>query len=277
LERIFEVAVVKNVPSLLATYRMQRLFPQGRAAIICPVDHGLIFPRALMKGLESPVDVVNRLIEHGATGFMMSPGLVKQTQVEMGQASHLSRVMALDGFYELTNASEGVGTLLATVEDAVRLGVDCVKLLMPWNVSTQEKTKLVERLGKVVSDAAPWQMPVMIAPVLLGDPRSPAVIAAEYEVARIAYDIGADIIKIAFPGAETTAKLVEELKVPLVIAGGPMTGSYADAVREVQETVAAGAQGLIVGRNVWSREPAEAARMMAELVRIASQYHRPLW
>ena len=165
--------------------------------------------------------MINRLIEQRATGFMMSPGLVKQTQVEMGQASHLSRVMAVDGFYELTNASEGLGTLLATVEDAVRLGVDCVKMLMPWNVSTQEKMKLVERMGKIVSDAGRWQMPVMIEPVLLGDPRSPQVVAAEFEVSRIAYDVGADIIKIAFPGADTTAKLVQELKVPLVIAGGP--------------------------------------------------------
>jgi class I fructose-bisphosphate aldolase len=265
------------MPNLISTYRMQRLFPQDRAAIICPVDHGLIFPRNLMKGLEAPVDVVNRLIEQGATGFMMSPGLIKQTQVELGQASHLSRVMAVDGFYELTNAAEGVGNLLATVEDAVRLGVDCVKMLMPWNVTTQEKMKLVERLGKIVSDAAPWQMPVMIEPVLLGDPRSPEVVAAEFEVSRIAYDIGADIIKIAFPGADTTAKLVQELKVPLVIAGGPMTGNYNDAVREVQEAVAAGAQGLIVGRNVWSREPAEAARMMGELGRIAREHHVKLW
>lgn len=271
------MSAVKNTPNLVSTYRMQRLFPRHQAAVICPVDHGLIFPRALMKGLEDPVAVMNRLTTQGATGFMMSPGLVKQTQAEMGQAPHLSRVMALDGFYEMTNAKEGVGTLLATVEDAVRLGVDCVKLLMPWNVSAREKTKLVERLGKVVSEAARWQMPVMIEPVLLGDPRSAKVVEAEFETARIAYDIGADIIKIAFPGAETTAKLVVELKLPLVIAGGPMTGSYADAVREIEQAVAAGAQGLIVGRNVWSREPSEAARMMADLTRIASERHVKLW
>ena len=78
-------------------------------------------------------------------------------------------------------------------------------------------------------------------------------------------------MKIAFPGPDYTAKLVQELKVPLVIAGGPMTGSFEDAVREVRDTVAAGAQGLIVGRNVWSREPAEAERMMAELIRIARE------
>jgi class I fructose-bisphosphate aldolase len=267
------VTTVKNVPNLTNNYRMQRLFPQGRAAIICPIDHGIIFPRDKMRGLEDPISVLNRLSKLGATGFMMSPGLVKQSQVELGQASHLSRVMALDGFYNLTDASTGLGNLIASVEDAVRLGVDCVKLLMPWNVSTREKVKLTERLGKVVSDAGKWDMPVMIEPVLLGEPRSKAVVEAEFEVARVAYDIGADIVKIAFPGPDYTAKLVQELKVPLVIAGGPMTGNYEDAVREVKDAVAAGAQGLIVGRNVWSREPAEAERMMAELVRIAHENH----
>ena len=269
--------MMKNAPNLAASYRMQRLFPDGRAAIICPVDHGIIFPRALMRGLEEPVGVVNRLIGQGATGFMMSPGLIKQTQVEMGQAGHLSRVMAVDSFYDLTSASEGMGNLISSVEDAVRLGVDCVKLLMPWNVSTAEKMKLTERLGKIVSDGARWQMPVMIEPVLLGDLRSKEVVAAEVEVARIAYDIGADIIKIAFPGPDQTAKLVQELKVPLVIAGGPMTGTYEDAVREVKDAVAAGAQGLIVGRNVWSRESAEAERMMTDLSSIAREHHVRLW
>ena len=43
------MTAVKNVPNLLNSYRMQRLFPQGRAAIICPIDHGIIFPRALMR------------------------------------------------------------------------------------------------------------------------------------------------------------------------------------------------------------------------------------
>jgi class I fructose-bisphosphate aldolase len=271
------MATPYSTPNLINTYRMQRLFPAGQAAIICPIDHGIIFPRELMKGLEEPVKVLNRLKTQGATGFMMSPGLVKQTQVEMGQAGHLSRVMAVDGFYSLTDATKGIGNLIATVEDAVSLGVDCVKLLMPWNVSVQEKVKLTERLGKIVSDAGKWQMPVMIEPVLLGDPRSPAVVAAEFEVSRIAYDIGADIVKIAFPGPDYTAKLVQELKVPLVIAGGPMTGRNEDAVREIQDAVAAGAQGLIVGRNVWSRSPADAERMMTDIVRIAREHHVRLW
>ncbi len=268
----------RNVPNLAMSYRMQRLFPAEQAAIICPIDHGLIFPRALMKGLENPVEVLGTLSTRGATGFMMSPGLVKQTQVELGQKGALSRVMAIDSFWPITDATRGFGNLIASVEDAVRLGVDCVKLLMPWNVPHEQKVMLTERLGRVISEAGRWQMPVMIEPVLIGAERTKEVLAIEFEVSRIAYDLGADIIKIAFPGAEATARLVDELKVPLVIAGGPLLeGDLKHALREVQDAVGAGAQGLIVGRNVWSRNPSEAAEMMSELSRIARERHQRIW
>lgn len=268
----------RNVPNLVHGYRMQRLFPAAQAAIICPIDHGLIFPRERMKGLEAPARTLSALSGQGATGFMMSPGIVKQTQVELGQKGHLSRVMAIDSFWPITDAASGFGNLISSVEDAVRLGVDCVKLLMPWNVSNEQKVALTARLGQVISEAARWQMPVMIEPVLIGAERTKDVLAQEFEISRIAYDLGADIIKIAFPGAEATARLVDELQVPLVIAGGPLLqGDLKQALREVEDAVSAGAQGLIVGRNVWSRDASAAAEMMSELGRIARDHHKRLW
>ena len=265
----------RRMPNLAGSYRMQRLFPAGRAAIICPIDHGLIFGR--IRGLEAPAAVLGRLAGQGATGFMMSPGLVKQTQVECGQAGALSRVMAIDSFWPQDQAPSGTGNLIATVEDAVRLGVDCVKLLMPWNVPDDEKVRMTERLGRVISEAGRWQMPVMIEPVMLGAPRTAEVVREEFEVARIAYDLGADIIKIAFPGPDYTAKLVGELGVPVVIAGGPLSGGLDETLARAREAIAAGAQGLIVGRNVWQRPADEAQRAMAELDRVAREHHVRVW
>jgi hypothetical protein len=78
-------------------------------------------------------------------------------------------------------------------------GVNCVKLLLPWNVGDTEKLQYCERIGRVVSDAGRWHMPVMIEPVFPAAPRTREIIAKELEVARIGYDLGADIIKITFP------------------------------------------------------------------------------
>jgi class I fructose-bisphosphate aldolase len=250
-----------------ASYRMQRVLPTDRAAIIVPIDHGLIFGR--IKGLEAPAKVMRRLADSSVSGFMMSPGLVKRTQAEFGSIGALSRVMAIDIFWPLLDAANGTGALISTVEDAVSLGVDCVKLLMPWNTTDAEKVQLCARIGSVVSAAAHAQIPVMVEPVMLGAPRTPQVIEQEFEVARIAFELGADIIKIAFPGAEKTAALVAELDVPIVVAGGPLDGGPEDLLAQVRDVVSAGAAGLIVGRNVWQREQSDADRIMQEMAHIA--------
>ncbi len=90
-------------------------------------------------------------------------------------------------------------------------------------------------------------------PVFLNVARSPEIVEAELEVARVAYDLGADIIKITFPGPEATAKLVAELDIPVVVAGGPLSGDATSTLKDVTEAIQAGAQGVVVGRKVWQR------------------------
>jgi class I fructose-bisphosphate aldolase len=245
-------------------YRMRRTLPSDRAAVIMPVDHGLIFKR--IGGLETPAAPFSAWADHGVTGFMMTPGQVKQTEGFFARHPHLSRVLAIDTYYDYRQM-DGLGShgLITTVEDAVRMGVDAVKMLFPWNISNAERTAMCTRVGQVVSACDRWDIPLVLEPVLIGAPRSEEVAAAEEQVARIAYDLGAHIIKIAFPGEERTKRLVDELGVPLVIAGGPLAGEPADTIEAVAETIRAGARGVIVGRNIWQRERVVAEKTLAEI------------
>ncbi len=121
------------------------------------------------------------------------------------------------------------------------------------------------RVGQVVTACDHWDIPLVLEPVIIGAPRSEEVIAAEEKVARIAYDLGAHIIKIAFPGEERTKRLVEELKVPLVIAGGPLAGEPSVTVDAVAGTIRSGARGVIVGRNIWQRERGPAEQVLSKI------------
>jgi class I fructose-bisphosphate aldolase len=255
------------------TYRMARTLPQDRVAIIIPVDHGLIFDR--LPGLQNPAKVVEEFGDDDITGFMMSPGLVVRTEQYFARRPHLSRVMAIDAFYHYQDAVAGTGALQHSVEDAVRLGVDCVKMLMPWNTTRTEQAALVTRIGKVISDCERWQIPLMLEPVMLGAPRNADVIAAEEQAARIAFDLGAHIIKIAFPGEEVTRRLVEELGLPVVIAGGPRTGDAPETVDAVRQTVIAGARGIIVGRNIWQRDLPQA-HAIVDMLAVLSRTESPM-
>ena len=256
-------------------YRMNRVFRDDRAALIVPIDHGLVWGR--VPSLEAPVEVMRRYLSEDITGFMLSTGIVKASEVDLARAPAMARVLAIDAFWPTSAPETGTGTLVASVEDAVRLGVDCVKLLLPWNVSDVEKVQYCQRIGQVVSDAARWHMPVMVEPVFLAAPRSPDVIEKELEVARIAYDLGADIIKITFPGPDATAKLCAELDIPVVVAGGPLSGDVTSTLRDVEDAISAGAQGVVVGRKVWQRSAEESREAIREMGRITREKYVRRW
>jgi fructose-bisphosphate aldolase, class I len=256
-------------------YRMNRVLRHDRAALIVPIDHGLVWGR--VPSLEAPVTVMRRFIGEDITGFMVSTGIVKQSEVDLARAPALARVLAIDAFWPTGAPDTGTGTLVATVEDAVRLGVDCVKLLLPWNVSDAEKVLYCKRIGTVVSEAAKWHTPVMVEPVFLAAPRTPDIIEAELEVARVAYDLGADIIKITFPGPDATAKLCSELDIPIVVAGGPLSGDAKSTLKDIQDAVQAGAQGVVVGRKIWQRPEQEAAALLKEVANITRKHFTRRW
>lgn len=256
-------------------YRMNRIFSDDRAALIVPIDHGLVWGR--VEALEAPVKVMKRFLKEDVTGFMVSTGIVKQSEVTLAKAPAMARVMAIDAFWPTSATETGTGTLVASVEDAVRLGVDCVKLLLPWQVTDVEKVLYCKRIGTVVSEAAKWNMPVMVEPVFLNTPRSPEIIEKELEVARVGYDLGADIIKITFPGPDATAKLVDELDIPIVVAGGPLSGDAASTLRDIKDAISAGAQGVVVGRKIWQRPEAEAADLIRQVAQITRENYTRHW
>ncbi|RUT24114.1 deoxyribose-phosphate aldolase [Asaia sp. W19] len=250
------------------TYRLRRTLPSHRAAIIMPVDHGLIFDR--IEGLETPSSPFARWAGLGVTGFMLTPGQVRQTEAFFAAHPELTRVLTIDTYYDYRQLDGGgAHDLITSVEDAVRMGVDAVKMLFPWNMSNKERVALCHRAGKVISACDRWDIPLVLEPVLIGAPRTEEVIIEEEKIARIAYDLGAHVVKIAFPGEARTKRLVEELQVPLVIAGGPLAGTPEDTLDAVGQTIRAGARGVIVGRNIWQRDQKTATRLLDQLNTLA--------
>jgi fructose-bisphosphate aldolase, class I len=260
---------------LSSSYRMNRIFRTDRAAIVVPIDHGLVWGR--VPQLEAPVEVMRRFLKEDVTGFMVSTGIAKATGALMAQHPQMARILAIDAFWPTSEPDTGTGTLAASVEDAVRLGVDCVKMLLPWNVTDAEKINYCNRIGAVVGAAAKWDMPVMVEPVFLAAPRSPEIVKAEMEVARVAYDLGADIIKITFPGPEATRILCDELGIPIVVAGGPLSGDAKSTLKDVSDAIAAGAQGVVVGRKVWQRPADETSWLIAEMAKVSRAQFTRRW
>ena len=48
-----------------------------------------------------------------------------------------------------------------------------------------------------------------------------------------------------------SGRSVESCPVPVVVAGGPRTETFMEALEQVRVVLSCGASGLTVGRNVW--------------------------
>jgi DhnA family fructose-bisphosphate aldolase class Ia/Fe-S-cluster-containing hydrogenase component 2 len=86
--------------------------------------------------------------------------------------------------------------------------------------------------------------------------------------ARMAVEIGADILKVPYTGDPITFKrLVQEAAVPVLVLGGAKSNQERDALELAQESLDAGASGVLMGRNVTqSPDPARAVEHLRALI-----------
>lgn len=247
------------------TYRMGRIFGSDGRAMILPVDHGLMLGR--VPGLEDSRGLVQTAADAGCDGLLMSLGLARATAGTFAGRGAPARLLTLDNMLRTDAEDPGVGTSVVPVRRAAALGADAVKLLMVWDVPSAEQAATTRRIASVIDEAARWEIPVMVEPTTLRMPRGERAVELEAHAARIAMELGADIIKIAYPGSASAMKsLKDELGLPIVILGGPRTSTAADLIRTVGEAVSAGADGIVIGRQVWQREASERLAVIQALV-----------
>ncbi len=244
-------------------YRLGRIFGQDGHTLVLPVDHGLTLGR--VEGLEDPVARVDGLLDLPCDGLLMTPGLVRATVDRFAHRGAPARLLTLDTFFRAPSEAAAGAGLAGSVEQAARLGVDCVKLFMAWNVSSAERSTTLTRIADVIRRAEDFDLPVMVEPVVVGEPRTAQTIEVEGDAARAAMEVGADIIKVAYPGPELMAAWSAELRVPLVILGGPRSGTAEGVLTLTQEAIQHGARGIVIGRNVWQRPPDVTRELMRQL------------
>lgn len=248
------------------TYRLGRLLGHDRRAMILPLDHGLMLGR--VPGLEEPSALAAEAVEAGCDGLLMSAGVARATVGLFAGRSAPARLLTLDtALLDARADGDPGGALVGSVAQAVRLGADAVKLLMPWDLPNPARAATLRRISAVTEEAARWELPVMVEPTAVRLPRGDAAVAVEMDGARTAMELGAHLIKIAYPGsAALMSALARELGLPVLILGGPQVSTAADVIRLVDQALSAGASGIVIGRQVWQRPAAERRALMRNLV-----------
>lgn len=137
---------------------------------------------------------------------------------------------------------------------------------------SEHEPPMFREFAQVVRDAARFGVPVIawVYPrgKAVANDEAPEVIAY---AARIAYELGADIAKVKWPGDRESFRWVCQVaaETKVVLSGGPTTESPKEFLDLLTQVMEAGGAGVAVGRNVWQRRLAEAQAISKEIVRIA--------
>lgn len=243
--------------------RIERILNRNNGrTIIVPMDHGVtVGPLYGLVDLRASVD---QIADGGANAVLMHKGLPRCSHRrhgrDIGLIIHLSASTTL-------SPHPNAKSLVGTVEDALKLGADGVSVHI--NLGDETEGRMLADLGEMAAKANDWGMPLLAMMYARGpaikDPFAPEVVA---HCARVALELGADIVKVPYTGdPESFSQVVAACCIPVVIAGGPKLNSTKAFLEMVRDSLAAGGAGLSVGRNIFQhKDPAALTRALNAVV-----------
>ncbi|MBN2369122.1 MAG: fructose-bisphosphate aldolase [Vicinamibacteria bacterium] len=247
------------------TTRISRLFNSttGRSVII-PVDHGVAM--GALQGLQDPHDVLARLVALRIDGTLLTPGLWKVVSGLFERRDAPARVLTADLplFSTLPGEPADVSEddVLVSVDFALRHAFDAIKILLVWGLERDKQMANLKMVGRLADECDRWSLPLMVEPVLWGMnvPKERKNDSKLMEnAARIALELGADILKIPYTGeVEPFSAMVRRLRVPVLVLGGPKMSGIRDVFQVARDSLVAGARGIVFGRNVWQHPAMES-------------------
>lgn len=226
--------------------RLSRILAGDDRTVIVALDR----PRALYTPtLAEPGGLVTACRQGGADAVIVGAGTLQKC------ARHLR------GLGVILAIGPAHGRAQRVVDLALRLGADSVKAeVFPFDDRHQEAVGQLEELGMACTESS---MPLLAEVVPGGfDAISMHTSTNIATGARIAAEMGADIVKVPWPSEGTLEEVVSYATIPVVILGGPTSGRAAMSNRAAS-AAKAGAAGVAVGRNVF--EDSDPVAAIAEL------------
>jgi len=227
--------------------RMERIIDRKTGnTVIVPMDHGIsIGP---ISGLTDMKSTVESISTGGATAVLMQKGLVPYGHRVSG--NDVGLILHLSASTNIGSTSDSK-VLVGTVEEAIKLGADAVSVHL--NLGAETEPSMLSDIGEVSRKCSEWGMPLLVMSYPRGpdvkNPYDPMLVA---HAARVAAELGADIIKVSYTGdIDSFRTVVKGALAPVLIAGGPKMESDLDILNMVKDSLEAGGKGVSIGRNIF--------------------------
>jgi class I fructose-bisphosphate aldolase len=235
-----------------------------------------------------PNYIIKLAIEGGFNAIAIEIGLAEKFYWDY--AGQVPLILKLNAKTDLPNADTPLSPVHASVEDAVRLGASAVGYTL--YVGSAMQVADFEQLKQVRQDAIRFGMPLIVWAYPRGkdvvEKGGPTSFYAVDYAARIASELGADMVKVNFPDPTLTKGVKEPYDLTytsqqaieavvhsanrsLVLVSGGEKVSDEAMLQKARQSMDAGATGLIFGRNIWQREHTESLRLVNQLREILNR------
>ena len=241
--------------------RLRRILAGGKALIVA-MDHGV--SSGPLAGIEDIRKAVANVAKGGATGVVLHKGVVRLAKDYFDE--RLSLILHLSASTSLSTKTNRK-VLVTRVDEAVSYGADAVST--HTNVGGEDDDLMLADLGAVATDADRLGVPLLAMMYPRGENvKNPFDVDVVKHVARVGAELGADVVKTLYTGSpETFKEVVRGCPVPVVVAGGPKLDSEKALYDMVAGSLAGGAAGVSIGRNIFqAKDPISVTRSIARIL-----------
>lgn len=227
--------------------RLERIMNrETRRALIIPIDHGV--SSGPVPGLIDLKTSIGQIADGGADAIVMHKGNVgaghRGRGQDVGLIIHLSASTSL-------SPDPNSKVLVCTIEEAIRLGADGISIHV--NLGAEDEKEMLKDFGKISRECNNWGMPLLAMIYTRGQKiKSENDVNVVKHAARVAQELGADLVKVSYTGsAESFKQVTQGCSIPVLIAGGEKAKNDEEVLINIKDSIDAGGAGVSIGRNVF--------------------------
>ncbi|MDH4572018.1 class I fructose-bisphosphate aldolase [Salinicola acroporae] len=238
--------------------RTGRLF-RRETGLTCMVA----FDRTLLSGpVAHAIDArrtCEAIVNSRPDAVLLSPGVLKSCGSLFADSRAPRVVLRIDYpmVGDFTLAGEEHHRMIATPAQAQAMGADAVVMcLISGYDDPRREADNLEAVAETARQCEAIGLPLIVEAVVWGA-REEGLLDGERiaRIARIAAELGADLIKAQYTGEPDDMRaLTESCPVPVLVLGGAAMNDDEALTRFTRGALDNGASGVIFGRNAWQRE-----------------------
>ncbi len=222
--------------------RLARIIkPHTGKAVMLAVDHGYFLGPT--SGLEDPQKTIQPLLPY-ADSLMVTRGVLRCSVTPKANTPVVLRVSGGNSILDEDLSQEDI---TVSIKDAIKLNASALALSIYVGSPYQHKTLV--NLAKLIDAGEEYGIPVLaVTAVGKNMGRDERYLSLS---CRIAAEMGAHIVKTYY--CDGFEQVIKKCPIPVVVAGGKKV-SEEEALELTYNSIAAGAVGVDMGRNIFQSE-----------------------